>query len=120
MTIREMQDAVDAWIGQFEEGYFSPEMMMLRIAEEVGELAREVNHEYGPKKKKADEAPGSIGQELGDMLFVLVSFANSLNLDLEQVFTAVMQKFEERDKNRWTKKSRPHPEDGPALGRPKG
>lgn len=111
MTIQEMQGAVDAWIGQFAEGYFSPEVMILRLAEELGELAREVSHEYGPKQKKPGEEPSSVGHELGDLLFVLISFANSLGLDLEQIFGEVMQKFETRDQNRWTKKSRPNPED---------
>lgn len=102
MTIQEMQQTVDAWIGQFEEGYFSPEVMILRLAEELGELAREVNHAYGPKKKKASEPPGSLALELGDMLFVLVSFANRLDIDLETTFRAVMEKYRTRDRDRWT------------------
>ncbi|MCL5116835.1 MAG: nucleotide pyrophosphohydrolase [Firmicutes bacterium] len=105
MTIQEMQAAVDAWISQFQEGYFSPEVMMLRLAEELGELSREVNHVYGPKRKKPSEPEGSIAMELGDMLFVLVSFANSLGLDLDTVFRDVMGKFQTRDKNRWTRKA---------------
>ncbi|MCY0898996.1 MAG: nucleotide pyrophosphohydrolase [Firmicutes bacterium] len=104
MTVHEMQKAVDDWIGQFEEGYFSPEIMILRLTEELGELAREVNHLYGPKKKKATEAETSLALELGDLLFVLVSFANSLNLDLEAAFDAVMVKFRTRDQTRWTLK----------------
>ena len=104
MTIQEMQAEVDVWINQFQEGYFAPEVMVMRLAEELGELAREVNHLYGPKKKKASEPSGSLALELGDLLFVLISFANSLNFDLETVFTRVMQKFEERDHDRWTRK----------------
>lgn len=107
MTIKEMQEAVADWIGQFEEGYFAPEIMILRLAEELGELAREVNHVYGPKKKKASEAEGSIAMELGDLLFVLVSFANSLDVDLESIFLAVMEKFRTRDSARWTPKGEP-------------
>ncbi len=104
MEIREMQERVDDWIGQFEEGYFSPEVMMLRLSEEVGELAREVNHVYGPKKKKASEPHGSLAMEMADILFVLVSFANSLDIDLETEFQAVMAKFRDRDSDRWTPK----------------
>ncbi len=104
MTISEMQAEVDAWIGQFEEGYFSPEVMMLRLSEELGELAREVNHLYGPKKKKASEPPGSLAMEMADVLFVLVSFANSLGINLETEFEAVMKKFRDRDRDRWTRK----------------
>ncbi len=99
-----MQHRVDAWIGQFKEGYFPPEIMMLRLTEEVGELAREINHVYGLKPKRADEADGSVAMEIGDCLFVLVSLANSLGLDLDQVFARVMEKFEIRDYDRWTRK----------------
>ncbi|HBQ94942.1 MAG: nucleotide pyrophosphohydrolase [Firmicutes bacterium] len=105
MTIKEMQQQVDAWISQFEEGYFSPPTMILRLAEELGELAREVNDVFGEKPKKPTEPAGSVAMELGDMLFVLISFANSLQLDLDQVFEAVMTKFRARDQDRWTKKS---------------
>lgn len=111
MTIEEMQAAVDSWIGQFNEGYFSPEVMILRLSEELGELAREVNHQFGPKKKKPGEAQSSVADELGDVLFVLVSFANSLHLDLDGVFRGVMHKFETRDSDRWTRKGRPSHED---------
>lgn len=99
-----MQQAVDDWIGQFEEGYFEPQVMMLRFTEELGELAREVNHTFGPKKKKADEPEDSLSMELGDLLFVLVSFANSLDIDLEAAFRAVMEKFQMRDGHRWTRR----------------
>jgi NTP pyrophosphatase (non-canonical NTP hydrolase) len=104
VTTQEMQDQVHAWINQFEEGYFSPPIMILRLTEELGELAREVNHVYGPKAKKPDEPESSIALELGDMLFVLVSFANSLDLDLAAIFAQVMEKFQRRDAQRWTRK----------------
>lgn len=51
MEIREMQQEVDRWISQFEEGYWHPLAMLARLTEEVGELAREVNHLYGQKPK---------------------------------------------------------------------
>lgn len=105
MDIGQMQDRVDAWIGQFEEGYFPPEIMMLRLTEEVGELAREINHTYGMKPKRPDEPEGSVALEIGDCLFVLISLANSLDLDLDRVFTQVMEKFELRDHDRWTRKA---------------
>jgi len=110
MEIREMQEQVDAWIGQFVEGYFPPAIMILRLAEELGELSREVNHRYGPKTKKPSEPEGSLAEELGDLLFVLVSFANSLGIDLETAFEEVMAKYAHRDRERWTPKSgSPHP-----------
>ncbi|MGM8211602.1 nucleotide pyrophosphohydrolase [Virgibacillus sp. W0430] len=95
---------MDAYISQFEEGYFSPLALMARLTEETGELAREVNHFYGEKPKKPTEQERTIEEELGDLIFVLTCFANSLDIDLSEAFLLSINKIEERDKNRWTKK----------------
>ncbi|WP_338470074.1 nucleotide pyrophosphohydrolase [Niallia sp. XMNu-256] len=102
-TVKDLQKEVDAYISQFKEGYFSPLAMTARLAEELGELAREVNHFYGEKPKKTTEKARTIEEEMGDLLFVLICFANSLNIDLEEAHNAVMKKFATRDKDRWTK-----------------
>ncbi len=99
-----MQKRVNDYISQFKEGYFSPLAMMARFTEEVGELAREVNHSFGEKPKKSSEEANSIENELGDILFVALSFANSLNIDVSEAFDQAMTKIETRDKERWTKK----------------
>lgn len=104
-TTKEIQERVDAYISQFKEGYFSPLSMLARMTEEVGELAREVNHTYGEKPKKASEDANTIEDELGDIIFVMTCFANSLNIDLSEAFEKSMTKFEIRDKDRWTKKT---------------
>lgn len=101
-SLQHMQQEVDQYISQFKEGYFGPLSMLARMSEEVGELAREVNHLYGEKPKKASEADNSIELELGDILFITICFANSLGIDLGESFDQVMQKFQTRDKNRWT------------------
>ncbi|WP_405101839.1 nucleotide pyrophosphohydrolase [Oceanobacillus sp. FSL H7-0719] len=101
---KEIQKRVDDYIGQFKEGYFSPLAMMARISEEVGELAREVNHYYGEKPKKITEKEKTIEDELGDIMFVLACFANSLDIDLSESFERSITKIETRDKNRWTRK----------------
>ncbi|MBB6690196.1 nucleotide pyrophosphohydrolase [Cohnella xylanilytica] len=103
-TLADIQREVDAYITQFKEGYFSPLALLARMTEEVGELAREVNHQYGEKPKKADEADNSIELELGDILFIVLCFANSEGIDLTEAFNQVMHKFNTRDANRWTKK----------------
>jgi NTP pyrophosphatase (non-canonical NTP hydrolase) len=103
-TLQDVQKEVDAYIGQLKEGYFSPLAMLARLTEELGELAREVNHYYGEKPKKISEEEKSMEQEIGDMLFVLTCLANSLNIDLEESHDLVMKKFNTRDKDRWTKK----------------
>lgn len=103
-TVKDLQKEVDAYIGQFKEGYFSPLAMMARLTEEMGELAREINHTYGEKPKKQSEQEKKIEEEAGDILFVLICLANSLNIDLEEAHNLVMKKFNTRDKDRWTKK----------------
>ncbi|WP_091270861.1 nucleotide pyrophosphohydrolase [Alteribacillus persepolensis] len=102
-TMQAMQEEVDNHISQYKEGYFSPLAMLARLTEETGELAREMNHYYGEKPKKESETEKSLEQEMGDILFVLICFANSLDIDLEEAFDVVMKKFKTRDKDRWTK-----------------
>lgn len=76
---------------------------MARLSEEVGELAREVNHYYGEKPKKATEQEKTVEEELGDIIFVLSCFANSLEIDLSEAFDIAINKIETRDKDRWTR-----------------
>ncbi|MGO4107505.1 nucleotide pyrophosphohydrolase [Paenibacillus sp. YAF4_2] len=104
-SLADIQREIDAYIGQFKEGYFSPLALMARMSEEVGELAREVNHYYGEKPKKPNEEENSIEMELGDILFILSCFANSLNIDLTEAHNKVMNKFNTRDADRWTRKN---------------
>jgi NTP pyrophosphatase (non-canonical NTP hydrolase) len=103
-TMKQLQREVDEYIGQFKEGYFSPLAMLARLTEELGELAREVNHYYGEKPKKKTEQEKTIEEELGDLLFVLICFANSLHIDLQEAHDRVMNKFRTRDRDRWTRK----------------
>jgi NTP pyrophosphatase (non-canonical NTP hydrolase) len=100
----EAQRRVDGWISQFEEGYFHPLTNLARLTEEVGELAREVNHRFGQKTKKASEPPGDLAMEMADILFVLICMANREGIDLDRAFAAMMDKVERRDESRWTKK----------------
>ncbi len=104
MSIAEAQARVDAWIVQFEEGYFDPLTNIARLAEEVGELAREVNHRFGQKTKKKDEGEGDMAMEMADILFVLICMANREGIDLQDAFDRMMAKVEGRDANRWTRK----------------
>ncbi|PNZ35938.1 nucleotide pyrophosphohydrolase [Staphylococcus lutrae] len=104
-SLSEMQKEVDAYISQFKTGYFSPLANLARLTEEVGELAREINHYHGEKKKKESEAANTIEAELGDNLFVLLCLANSLNIDMTDSFNQTMEKFNRRDKHRFERKS---------------
>jgi NTP pyrophosphatase (non-canonical NTP hydrolase) len=105
MSFAPMQQEVDAWIAQFEEGYFPPLAMLARLTEETGELARVLMHQHGGKKPKPGEDVGDAGGEIADAIFVLICLANSLGIDLDEKFGAMMQKYRERDANRWTKKT---------------
>ena len=104
MSFTEAQARVDAWISQFEEGYFDPLTNMTRLSEEVGELAREVNHRFGQKTKKKDEADGDMAMEMADIVFVLICMANREGIDLQESFDRMMAKVEGRDANRWTRR----------------
>ncbi len=105
MSLTHAQARVDAWISRFEEGYFHPLTNMARLSEEVGELAREVNHRFGQKTKKPDEPQGDLAMEMADILFVIICMANREGIDLQDAFERMMSKVEERDEHRWTKKA---------------
>ncbi|MFC7442104.1 nucleotide pyrophosphohydrolase [Laceyella putida] len=102
-TLKEIQQEVHEYISQFKEGYFQPLSMLARMTEEVGELAREVNHHYGEKPKKPGEKENTLESELGDIIFIVTCFANSLDIDLQKAFDGVMHKYRTRDANRWTR-----------------
>lgn len=104
MSFAPIQQEVDQWISQFEEGYFAPLPMLARLTEEVGELSRVLMHHYGGKKPKPGEDLGDVGGEIADAIFVLVCLANSLEIDLDVKFAAMMEKFRQRDADRWTRK----------------
>src|SRR5437879_9648517 len=106
MSLGDAQRRVDAWVGQYEEGYFDPLTNIARLTEEVGELAREVNHRFGEKTKKPEEPEGSIAMELADILFVVICLANSQGIDLDDAFAQMMRKVTSRDADRWTRKAR--------------
>ena len=102
MSFSDAQRDVDAWISQFEEGYWEPLSLLARITEEVGELAREVNHRWGEKPKKPSEPDSEVGDEIADVIFVLLALANSLEIDMDEAFSKVMEKYRSRDADRWT------------------
>jgi NTP pyrophosphatase (non-canonical NTP hydrolase) len=104
MELAEAQRRVDAWIGQFEEGYWPPLVNLARLVEEVGELARLMNHRFGPKKKKTDEAEQDLAEELADVLFVILVLANEQGIDLDVALGRVLEKYRARDSERWVRK----------------
>jgi NTP pyrophosphatase (non-canonical NTP hydrolase) len=106
VALREAQQRVDQWISQYKEGYFPPLTNLARLSEEVGELAREINHRFGEKTKKKEESAGDLALELADILFVVICLANSQQIDLDEAFDRMMAKVTTRDADRWTRKGR--------------
>ena len=102
MQLSEAQARVDKWISQFEEGYWPPLTNLARLIEEVGELAREMNHRFGHKTKKPDEAEQDLAMELADILFVLLVIANEQGIDMSEALERVLHKYRTRDSDRWT------------------
>jgi len=115
MQLAEIQKQIDDWIGLFEEGYFPPLSNLARLMEEVGELSRAMNHQFGGKKRKEGEGEGDIADELGDILFTVAVLANSLEIDLSSVMTATLEKVIHRDSTRWTIKEGVEVEDALSL-----
>src|ERR1041385_8952619 len=92
MSLRDARRRVDALIAQFEEGYFHPLTNLARLTEEVGELAREVNHRFGQKTKKPEEPEGDLAMEMADILFVLICMANREGIDLQEAFDRMIDR----------------------------
>ena len=90
-----IQAFIDAWITA-RGNYWSPLSQYARLAEEVGELGRELNFRFGDKPRTAKDAPGSISDELGDVLFIVVVLANALGVDLASTLIATLKKYERR------------------------
>ncbi len=101
-TLGEIQHEVDHLIKEeWQSTYWAPLSNLARLTEEVGELARVINHKYGEKPKKVDEGEGNIASEMGDILFTLTVLANSLDIDLDRAFEDIMAKYQKRDAQRW-------------------
>lgn len=95
------QKEVDDWFKQEGWQYWEPLAIMTRLFEEGGELARLVNHVYGPKKKKLDEHKQDIEEEIGDVIYTLICFANSHNISLDDAVRKSLDKVVQRDKGRF-------------------
>jgi len=104
MSLKEIQKHVDLWTSQFKPQYWQPLEIMTRLSEEVGELAREINHRWGPKQKKSTEDKKELEDEISDVIFTLCCLANSQGIDLEKSWNKKLKITSERDKNRFQKR----------------
>ncbi len=98
------QKELDQWFKENKWPYWSPHEILARLMEECGEFARIVNHLHGPKKKRKDELEQDIEEEIGDIIYTLICYANSNNLDLDRAIRKSFNKVIVRDKNRYGKK----------------
>ena len=96
ITLKEVQQQVDQWIKEYGVRYFSELTNMAYLTEEVGELARAMARKYGDKSFKKGEKC-NIGEEMADVLFVLVCLANQTGIDLTEEFRKTMAKKTQRD-----------------------
>ncbi|MFX1287111.1 MAG: nucleotide pyrophosphohydrolase [Promethearchaeota archaeon] len=100
LSLKEYQKKIDKWILN-HGGYWSPLSMFSAIVEELGEVAREINHLEGFKPKKSDEAATIIGKELADVIFAVICIANYYKIDINQELDLVIEKFSKRNSNRF-------------------
>jgi NTP pyrophosphatase (non-canonical NTP hydrolase) len=99
MTIKELQESVDQWVKKYGVRYFSELTNMACLTEEVGELARVMARKYGDQSFKAGEK-ANIGEEMADVLWVLVCLANQTGVDLTEEIRKSFEKKTFRDSTR--------------------
>lgn len=100
MTIEEAQKIVDDWIQTIGVRYFSELTNMAILTEEVGEVARVMARMYGEQSFKDAEKEVNLGDELADVLFVLICIANQTGINLTEALQANLNKKTRRDKDR--------------------
>jgi NTP pyrophosphatase (non-canonical NTP hydrolase) len=106
MTIQEAQETVDRWIKEYGVRYFSELTNMTVLTEEVGELAKIIARRYGEQSWKAtderakDNGKEALGDEMADVLWVLLCLANQTGIDLTEQFQKNLEKKTNRDKSR--------------------
>ena len=100
MTIQEAQEQVDQWIKTYGVRYFSELTNMAILTEEVGELARIIARTYGDQSFKKSDLGKDLGDEMADVLWVLMCLANQTGINLTEAFERNMAKKTDRDKDR--------------------
>ncbi|MGZ2369158.1 nucleotide pyrophosphohydrolase [Ancylomarina sp. YFZ004] len=100
ISIKEAQEQVDTWIKKYGVRYFSELTNMAILTEEVGEVARIISRKYGEQSFKAGESDKNLGDEMADVLWVLMCLANQTGVDLTEAFKKNIEKKTSRDKTR--------------------
>jgi NTP pyrophosphatase (non-canonical NTP hydrolase) len=100
MTIKELQQYVDEWIGTVGVRHFSPLTNMAILTEEVGEVARIMARRYGDQSEKPSDQGRDLGDELADVIWVVTCIANQTGVDLTQALKRNFEKKSTRDATR--------------------
>lgn len=100
ISIREAQEKVDQWIRTYGVRYFNELTNMAILTEEVGEVARLIARTYGEQSFKESDKKHDLGDEMADVLWVLICLANQTGIDLTEAFAKNLQKKTARDKDR--------------------
>lgn len=100
MTIEQAQQQVDQWIKTIGVRYFNELTNMAMLTEEVGELARIIARRYGEQSEKESDKNKDLGDEMADVLWVLICLANQTGVNLTEAFHKNMEKKNNRDKDR--------------------
>jgi NTP pyrophosphatase (non-canonical NTP hydrolase) len=100
MDLKNAQQAVDAWIKEHGVRYFDELTNMAQLTEEVGEVARIIARRYGEQSEKESDKDKDLGEELADVVFVVLCLANQTGVDLEKSFTQKLAKKTQRDHDR--------------------
>lgn len=100
MTLEKAQKTVDEWINKHGVRYFNELTNMAMLTEEVGEVARIIAREYGEQSYKKESAKNELGDELADVLFVIICLANQTGIDLTEALTKNLDKKTNRDSER--------------------
>ena len=100
MTIEEAQKTVDEWINTTGVRYFNELTNMAMLTEEVGEVARIIARRYGEQSEKESDKNKDLGDEMADVLFVLMCLANQTGVDLTEAMKKNLEKKTERDSER--------------------
>lgn len=103
MTIKEAQDTVNQWIMLYGKRYFNELTNMAVLTEEVGEVARIISRRYGEQSFKAGEENADLGDELADVMWVIICLANQTGIDLTEAFEKNVAKKTGRDSERHLK-----------------
>lgn len=100
MSLKSAQEEVDRWINKYGVRYFNELTNMTLLTEEVGELARIIARKYGEQSFKSGEENADLGDEVADVLFVLICLANQTGVDLQDAFEKNLEKKSKRDAER--------------------